>query len=41
VTAWSRVLYVPTSAGYVLLLSPQHPDEMLADLRHRAGRAGA
>ena len=37
VTAWSRVLYIPTSAGYVLLLSPQHPDEMLADLRHRAG----
>ncbi len=36
VTAWSRVLYIPTSAGYVLLLSPQHPDEMLADLRHRA-----
>ena len=24
-----------------LQLSPQHPDEMLADLRHRAGRAGA
>jgi len=41
VTAWSRVLYVPTSTGYVLLLSPEHPDEMLADLRHRAGRAGA
>jgi Bacterial PH domain len=39
VTAWSRVLYVPTSAGYVLVLSPQHPDEMLADLRHRADSA--
>src|SRR6266702_4315769 len=33
----SRVPDVPTSAGYALLLSPQHPDEMLADLRHRAG----
>jgi Bacterial PH domain len=38
VTAWRRVLYVPTSAGYVLLLSPQDPDAMLAELQRRASR---
>ena len=41
VTAWHRVLYVPTSAGYSLLLSPQHPDAMLAELKRRAGRRGS
>lgn len=34
----SRVLYVPTRSGYSLLLSPEHPAEMLADLRRRAAR---
>jgi len=34
----TRVLYVPTSAGYSLLLSPERPDAMLADLRSRATR---
>jgi hypothetical protein len=38
VTARRRVLYLPTSLGYSLLLSPQDPDGMLADLRRRAGR---
>jgi Bacterial PH domain len=38
VTAWRRVVYVPTTAGYVLLLSPDEPDAMLAELRRRAGR---
>jgi hypothetical protein len=38
VTAWHRVLYVPTSAGYALLLSPQDPEAMLDALRRRAGR---
>jgi hypothetical protein len=38
VTARRRVLYVPTSLGYSLLLTPQDPDGMLADLRRRAGR---
>ncbi len=37
VTTWRRVLYVPTNAGYALLLSPEDPDGMLADLRRRAG----
>jgi hypothetical protein len=37
VTTWHRVLYVPTNAGYALLLSPADPDAMLADLRRRAG----
>jgi hypothetical protein len=37
VTTWRRVLYVPTAAGYALLLSPADPDGMLADLRRRAG----
>jgi hypothetical protein len=37
VTTRERVLYVPTNAGYALLLSPANPDGMLADLRHRAG----
>lgn len=32
-----RVLYVPTNAGYALLLSPTDPDGMLAELRRRAG----
>ncbi|SRR5258708_3572609 len=35
-TTWHRVLYVPTTAGYALLLSPADPDGMLADLRRRA-----
>jgi Bacterial PH domain len=38
VTARQRVVYVPTSAGYSLLLSPQDPEAMLAELRRRAGR---
>jgi hypothetical protein len=37
VTTWQRVLYVPTNAGYALLLSPEDPQAMLADLRRRAG----
>src|SRR5216684_1893010 len=36
-TTWRRVLYVPTNAGYALLVSPEDPDGMLADLRRRAG----
>ena len=38
VTTWQQVLYVPTTAGYVLLLSPQEPHAMLAELQRRAGR---
>jgi hypothetical protein len=37
VTTRRRVLYVPTNAGYALLLSPADADGMLADLRRRAG----
>jgi hypothetical protein len=37
VTTRERVLYVPTQAGYALLLSPSDPDGMLADLRRRVG----
>jgi hypothetical protein len=40
VTAWNRVLYVPTSAGYALLLSPQDPEGMLRELQRRTGRRG-
>jgi hypothetical protein len=29
-TDWSRVVYVPTTAGYGLLLSPSEPDQFLA-----------
>lgn len=36
VTTRQRVLYVPTNAGYALLLSPEDPHGMLADLRRRA-----
>ena len=36
ITSWHRVLYVPTSAGYALLLSPQDPDGMLRELQRRA-----
>jgi hypothetical protein len=36
ITDRSRVLYVPTSDGYSLLLSPTRPDAMLAELRQRA-----
>jgi Bacterial PH domain len=38
VTAWRRVLYLPTNAGYALLLSPGDPDAMLADLQRHAHR---
>ncbi len=31
----TRAVYVPTSAGYSLLLSPQDPDGFLAALRNR------
>jgi hypothetical protein len=34
-TAWHRALYVPTTAGYALLLSPEYPEVMLAELRRR------
>jgi hypothetical protein len=37
VTTRERVLYVPTNAGYALLLSPADPDGMLADLQRRVG----
>ncbi len=40
VTTRERVLYVPTTAGYALLLSPADPEAMLADLRRRAGPKG-
>ena len=32
----TRALYIPTHSGYSLLLSPDRPEEMLADLRRRA-----
>jgi hypothetical protein len=35
-TARRRVLYVPTTAGYTILLSPGDPEGMLAELRRRA-----
>ncbi len=37
VTTRERVLYVPTNRGYALLLSPEDPDGMLAELRRRGG----
>ncbi|HUL49622.1 MAG TPA: hypothetical protein VLT79_06390 [Gemmatimonadales bacterium] len=36
-TARHRALYVPTTAGYVLFLSPDYPEAMLAELRRRSG----
>jgi hypothetical protein len=41
VTSWHRVLYVPTSAGYSLLLSPQDPEGMLRELQLHARRGGS
>jgi hypothetical protein len=35
-TARQPVLYLPTTAGYSLLLSPLDPEGMLAELRRRA-----
>lgn len=35
-TASRRTLYLPTTAGYAVLLSPREPEEMLAELRSRA-----
>jgi hypothetical protein len=32
-TDTSRAVYVPTTAGYGVLLSPQNPDEFVAALR--------
>ncbi|MFI5235096.1 MAG: PH domain-containing protein [Gemmatimonadales bacterium] len=37
-TARQRALYLPTTGKYVVLLSPQDPDRMLADLRRLAPR---
>jgi hypothetical protein len=31
-----RALYIPTTAGYSILLSPTDPDRMLADLKRMA-----
>jgi hypothetical protein len=31
-----RALYIPTTEGYAILLSPTDPDAMLAELRHLA-----
>jgi hypothetical protein len=36
----SHALYIPTHAGYSLLLSPDRPDAMLEDLRRRARGGG-
>ena len=33
----SRVVYVPTRIGYVLMMSPEHSDELLTTLREQAG----
>ena len=38
-TDWSRAVYVPTTDGYSLLLSPADPDRFLAALR-QASQAG-
>ncbi|MGH7533370.1 MAG: PH domain-containing protein [Gemmatimonadales bacterium] len=35
-TARNRALYIPTTKGYSVLLSPQDPDRMLADLQRLA-----
>jgi hypothetical protein len=35
-TAHDRALYIPTTRGYAVLLSPADPDRMLADLRRLA-----
>lgn len=35
-TAQDRALYIPTTRGYAVLLSPQDPDRMLADVRRLA-----
>ncbi|HET7599488.1 MAG TPA: PH domain-containing protein [Gemmatimonadales bacterium] len=32
-----RALYIPTDAGYALLLSPAAPERMLEEVRRRAG----
>lgn len=42
VTARDRVIYLPTTRGYSILLSPEAPDAMLAELKRRgaAPRAG-
>jgi hypothetical protein len=37
-TRRERALYIPTQAGYALLLSPDRPDEMLGALRSRIAR---
>lgn len=35
-TARDRALYIPTTKGYAVLLSPADPDRMLADVRRLA-----
>lgn len=35
-TSRERALYIPTTRNYAVLLSPQDPDQMLADLRRMA-----
>jgi hypothetical protein len=37
-TDTSRAVYVPTTAGYSVLLSPQEPDEFLAAVRNIGGQ---
>jgi Bacterial PH domain len=37
-TERQRALYVPTTLGYALLLSPQDPNAMLAAMRRRANQ---
>jgi hypothetical protein len=37
-TDWSRAVYVPTTGGYSVLVSPADPDAFLSALRRAAGR---
>lgn len=37
VTSRNRALYLPTTAGYVLVLSPQDPEGLLASIRRHKG----
>lgn len=41
VTVRRRVLYLPTTLGYSLLLSPGDPEDLLAGVRRRVGRGPA
>jgi hypothetical protein len=37
-TDWNRAVYVPTTAGYSVLVSPADPDAFLSALRRDVGR---